>query len=195
MHGEKWRKVAVATAAVIMTASLAQAQTAALTVNQDGAHRSSGIHWPAGHAPEQADLFAHNELVIDAGCPAVWQHIVGAGKWPDWYPNARNVHIENNKTGVLRAGSRFTWNTFGLPIASTVHEFVPNSRAGWFGTSKDLDAYHTWLLLPAKRGCHVITEEVVKGKAAIALRESDPDAMHKGHDLWLATLKKVSEKK
>jgi hypothetical protein len=96
---------------------------------------------------------------------------------------------------VLRADSRFTWSTFGLPIVSTMHEFVPNSRAGWFGTSKDLDAYHTWLLLPATEGCRVVTEEVVKGKAAIALRESDPNAMHKGHDLWLAMLKHVSEAK
>ena len=191
----KGRNVAISAVAIsaLACASPAMAQTIALTINADGAHRSPDIHWPNDHTPQQADLFAHNELIIHASCAVVWKHIIAAIKWPDWYPNAQDVRISNNTSGVLRADSRFTWTTFGLPIVSSVHEFVPNSRAGWFGRSKNLDAYHTWLLLPVAKGCHVVTEEVVKGPAAIALRKSDPNAMHKGHDLWLASLKKVSE--
>jgi hypothetical protein len=40
-----------------------------------------------------------------------------------------------------------------------------------------------------------INEEVVKGSGAVNLRKSNPDAMHKGHDLWNASLKQVSERK
>jgi hypothetical protein len=39
-----------------------------------------------------------------------------------------------------------------------------------------------------------VTEEVVRGPGAVEFREKDPDAMHRGHDLWLSALKQVSEK-
>jgi hypothetical protein len=41
----------------------------------------------------------------------------------------------------------------------------------------------------------VVTDEVGKGKEAKHLRETDEGLMHRGHDLWLATLGWVSESK
>jgi len=38
----------------------------ALTCNGDGAQRSNQIHWPDGLHPEQADLFARNEIFVHA---------------------------------------------------------------------------------------------------------------------------------
>jgi len=162
--------------------------------DNDLAMRSPEIHWPPGHSPAEADLFAHNELLINAPCATVWQHIVAAPDWPQWYPNAHDVRILGGGGGALRRGTSFAWNTFDLEVESKVDEFVPKARIGWFGKHVGLDAYHTWLLSPAPHGCQVVTEEVVKGPMAVAMRKSDPDAMHKGHDLWLGTLKKVSEK-
>jgi hypothetical protein len=37
--------------------------------NPDWPLRSSEIHWPAGHTPADADLFAHNELLISCILP------------------------------------------------------------------------------------------------------------------------------
>jgi hypothetical protein len=56
-----------------------------------------------------------------------------------------------------------------------------------------MNAYHTFLLLKTDEGCHVVTEEVVKGPGAIELRKTHPQAMHEGHDLWLRNLKQRSE--
>ena len=39
----------------------------------------------------------------------------------------------------------------------------------------------------------MVTDEVGKGRDAEHLRETDEGLMHRGHDLWLATLKWVSE--
>ena len=39
----------------------------------------------------------------------------------------------------------------------------------------------------------MVTDEVGKGKDAGHLRETDESLMHRGHDLWLATLRWVSE--
>jgi hypothetical protein len=54
----------------------------ALAVNGDGAQRSKDIHWPDGFHPEQADPFAHNEIVVQASCEKVFANIVDAEVWP-----------------------------------------------------------------------------------------------------------------
>lgn len=165
----------------------------ALTFNGDGAQRSKNIHWPDGFHPEQADLFTHNEIVVHASCEKVFATLVDAQVWPSWYPNSHNVKLLNSPDGKLHKGTEFSWNTFDVPIESRVHEFVSNSRLGWFGNGTGMNAYHTFLLLKAGEGCHVVTEEVVKGSGAVEFREKQPNAMHEGHDLWLSTLKQRFE--
>jgi hypothetical protein len=177
------------------TAPLFSQSTADSTIKDDLGKRSPDIHWPAGFSPGDAALFAHNEVFVKAPCATVWQHLVAAQNWPAWYPNAQDVKIANNQSGALQPDSIFEWSTFGLPITSIVHEFVPNSRLAWFGKSKGLDAvfYHSWYLVPTSDGCQMITEEVVQGPGAIAFRDKDPSAMHRGHAAWLNGLKQVSE--
>jgi len=145
------------------------------------------------HDPAKADLFAHNELVIHAPCERVWQHIIDATKWPEWYPNAKAVQVMNGT--VLGQGSVFRWTTFGLAIESKVNEFVPYTRIGWYGYAPGTEPtfYHTWFLTETGDGCSVVTDEVGIGKDAAHLRETDEGLMHRGHDLWLATLKWMSE--
>jgi hypothetical protein len=185
--------VVLALTAGMMTALPASAQTSQVD-KPDWPLRSSENHWPAGHAPADADLFAHNELLIHASCSIVWQHLVQAQSWPKWYPNSHNVKLLNRSDGRLHQDTQFSWDTFGVHIQSHVHEFVRDSRIGWFGEGTDLDAYHTFLLLKAPEGCRVVTEEVVKGPGAVEFRKKDPYAMHRGHDLWLSSLRQVSEK-
>ncbi len=188
-------------AALVLAGSMAPgraatpAGTSMLTIQQDLAHREKDIHWPAGFDPSQADLFSHNALVINASCELVWGHIVDAAKWPQWYPNSRDVRVADGD--ILKEGAIFSWSTFGLPLESKVNEFVPYARIGWYGYAPGAapSFYHTWYLKPQDGGCLVTTDEVGKGKNAAQLRDSDESLMHRGHDLWLATLKWVSEGK
>ena len=197
-----WKVGRVVVLYVLVTGAIAagRAQTAgskptneALTFNGDGAQRSKGIHWPAGFHPEQADLFAHNEIAVHASCERVFANIVDAQVWPSWYPNSHNVKLLNSPNGKLNEGTHFSWDTFGVHIESRVHEFVPDRRIGWFGDGTGMNAYHTFLLLKTDKGCHIVTEEVVKGPGAVDFRKKQPNAMHEGHDLWLSTLKERSE--
>jgi uncharacterized protein YndB with AHSA1/START domain len=167
-----------------------------MSMKEDLAHRSPDIHWPAGFAPAKGDLFAHNELIIGASCARVWSHLVDAGRWPSWYPNSKAVQIQGAEQ-LLASGTVFRWTTFGLSIESKVHEYVPNQRLGWFGYAPGTTPsfYHTWYLEPSGATCHVVMEEVGIGKDAAGLRQSDETLMHRGHDLWLATLKWVAEAK
>jgi NAD(P)-dependent dehydrogenase (short-subunit alcohol dehydrogenase family) len=50
----------------------------ALTINGDGAQRNPDIHWPKGQHPENADLYAHNEIMLHASCETVFANIVDA---------------------------------------------------------------------------------------------------------------------
>jgi uncharacterized protein YndB with AHSA1/START domain len=197
-----WKVWRVVVLHVLVTGTIAagRAQTAgpkptneALTFNRDGAQRSKGIHWPDGFHPEQADLFAHNEITVHASCEKVFANIVDAQAWPSWYPNSHNVQLLNSPDGKVNEGTQFSWDTFGVHIESRVHEFVPDSRIGWFGDGTGMNAYHTFLLLKTDKGCHIVTEEVVKGPGAIDFRKKQPNTMHEGHDLWLSTLKEHSE--
>jgi uncharacterized protein YndB with AHSA1/START domain len=184
--------IGTATAGLAQTMQL-KPTNEALTLNGDGSQRLKDIHWPDGFHPGQADLFAHNEIVVHATCEKVFANIVDAQVWPSWYPNSHNVKLLNSPDGKLHEGARFSWDTFGVHIESRVHEFVPNSRIGWFGDGTGMHAYHTFLLLKEDAGCHIVTEEVVKGPGAVEFREKQPNAMHEGHDLWLSTLKQRSE--
>ena len=65
----------------------------AMSMKDDLAHRSTDIHWPAGFEPENADLFAHNDLIINASCERIWKHVIEASRWPIWYPNSKDVEI------------------------------------------------------------------------------------------------------
>ena len=65
----------------------------ALTINGDGAQRNPDIHWPKGQQPEDADLYAHNEIMVNASCEIVFANIVDAQSWPSWYPNSHNVDL------------------------------------------------------------------------------------------------------
>jgi hypothetical protein len=167
-----------------------------MSMKDDLARRSPDIHWPGGFEPEKADLFAHNELIINASCERIWSHIIDAKRWPIWYPNSQGVEIAGGDS-VLRDGTVFRWTTFGLTIESTVHEFVPNQRLGWFGYAPGAKPsfYHSWYLQPKGDMCHVVMDEAGVGKDAAGLRRSDETLMHRGHDLWLATLKWVAEAK
>jgi hypothetical protein len=104
-----------------------------MTMKNDLANRSLDINWPKGFTPAEAELFSHNELLVNASCERVWRHIVEATKWPEWYPNSKNVQILGDQDSVLKSGSAFRWTTFNLPLESRINEFVPFSRISWFG--------------------------------------------------------------
>jgi uncharacterized protein YndB with AHSA1/START domain len=166
----------------------------AITMKSDLENRPRDIHWPEGFDPATADLFSHNELVIHASCERVWGHIIDAARWPEWYPNSKDVRLIGGGPLLTRQGV-FRWTTFGFALESRINEFVPYSRIGWYGYAPDTapSFYHTWYLTPAGDACRVITDEVGKGKDATHLRETDEGLMHRGHDLWLATLKWAAE--
>ena len=160
---------------------------------KDLSQASSEIHWPQGFDPKTADAFVHNEIFIKAPANVIWQNLVKATEWPKWYSNSSDMQIAGGAKTELEADVEFTWKTFGFPIKSTIHEFTPNQRLGWFGAGTGIQAYHTWLIVPKDGGCEVITEETQIGPTAIQYNIEQPSAMYDGHHWWLTALKYRSE--
>jgi Polyketide cyclase / dehydrase and lipid transport len=164
-----------------------------VSITDDKQHRSAHIHWPADADPDRADLFAHNDIVINAPAEVIWDRLIRAAAWPDWYSNAASVTV-NDPGGVLGPGVTFDWVTFGAAIHSTVHEFAPASRIGWYATTDQWLAYHTWLLVPRSDGStYVVHEETDDGPNPRKLAEANPGHLHRGHDLWDFSLKFLCE--
>jgi hypothetical protein len=168
-------------------------ESTVMSIIEDIQHRSAHIHWPEGIVPDQADLFAHNDIVIAATTGRIWEHLIHATAWPDWYYNSSDVTV-NAPGGLLGAGVTFDWTTFGSHVQSTVHEFEPRARIGWYAEADQLVTYHTWLLEPRdERTTYLVMEEAGTGVIPKALADSNPGHMHRGHDLWNISLKFLCE--
>ncbi len=181
-------------------------------VSRDRAERSPDVHWPSALSLQWSEMFAHNEIEINAASTTVWDHLVQARRWPQWYPIPGKVKIRGSSP-ILQKDTRFTWSGFDLPLDvnvfgefnhgdmdSTVFEYVPDSRIGWLSCGPETIhgplcvTYHTWLLTPTGTNrCHVVFEEVATGPAAEYTRGSCAEILHASHQQWLEQLKKVSE--
>lgn len=146
------------------------------------------INWPERYRPENCAVHVVNELAMDAPPQAVWDCLIDAEKWPDWYPNAANVVVEGAPDGRLSAGAKFRWKTFGVTIDTVVAEFEPVTRIAWSATAFGLEVYHAWLITPRGEGCLVLTEETQNGFLARLGHWMRPGQMHKFHQIWLENL-------
>lgn len=123
---------------------------------------------------------------------AVWPWLVSARHWHDWYPEFRDVVIEDGGAD-LRAGSRFRWRAFGVSLRSEVLEFVPPERLGWTAQATGIDAYHAWLIETLPSGCRVRSEETQNGWVARLNHFLRPSSVASIHQLWLERLAKKAK--
>jgi len=148
------------------------------------------INWPERYRPENCAVHVVNTLEMDVAPGAVWDCLIHASAWPEWYPNAANVTVHGAPDGRLAAGAKFRWKTFGVTIDSRVEEFEPATRIAWSAKTFGLDVYHAWLIVPSPDGCKVITEETQDGFLARLGQWLRPGQMHKFHQIWLENLGK-----
>jgi Polyketide cyclase / dehydrase and lipid transport len=154
---------------------------------------SSPIRYPPPYAPNRTRVYVSNHLEMAAPCERVWAWLVRAPLWPSWYPNAVGVRIESPAGATdLALGTRFHWKTFGIWIDSVVEECVAGERIAWSARAPGVDAYHAWLLTPAGRSCHVLTEETQNGWLAALTNFVMPNRMHTHHQIWLERLRDKS---
>ncbi len=149
---------------------------------------SQEISWPDFNHPDNCAIHVRNKLDMNAKPSSVWDCLVDATHWPEWYKHASEVVMQEEAQKILQLGSKFRWKTMGAGITSTVLEFVPHERLAWNGRAFGLDVYHAWLLVPSERGCLVITEETQRGLTAQLGKFFLNRKMQNAHQLWLECL-------
>ncbi|CAF1090653.1 unnamed protein product [Didymodactylos carnosus] len=126
---------------------------------------------------------------MDSSADVVWQWLIHARKWPEYYSNSSNVQYENESGPILKSDTVFRWKTFDVSLISEVKEYVENERIAWTGKGFGLDVYHAWLIMPnGKGGCIVRTEEVQHGFVSRLGKLFFPSRMHAQHQHWLEQL-------
>ena len=154
---------------------------------------SDQIHWPETYTPEEAGFFVHNEIEIQAEPEVVWQILIQAETWPEWYEGASDVKITSGQKGVLQARTQFSWRTMGQDFVSTIQKFEAPYRLSWESNKKSIRGYHAWLILPTQDGCRVITSEAQHGFLTTMQKLFLPNKLRKLHDIWLEELKRKAE--
>jgi len=151
--------------------------------------QEKSIAWPPRFHPDVAPVHVSNSLEMRASPELVWRALVDAWRWPEWYPNARNVRILSGGD-FLAPGATFRWTTFGATIVSEVVEFLPFERIAWTGRAIGIDVYHAWLIAPSQTGCRVRTEETQYGFLARLASRLMPQRMRTFHQIWLENLER-----
>ncbi len=171
-----------------------RAQTSEMS--SDRAHRDMAIRWPSAYDPSVAPVFSHNELLIHTDCHRTFARLADATAWPNWLVIVKDVANETpEKTGQ---GALYRLKIFGSPIQSRIVEFEADGRISWipFGadeTETRHGHYHAWHFVPQTSNCLVITEETGIGPGDRKDPAAGSHLMHKAHELWLDSLRYISE--
>jgi hypothetical protein len=150
------------------------------------------IRWPEEFDPNKCPIHVRNELVMSARPEVVWAWLIRAVRWPNWYPNSHNVHIEDSAAPDLAPGVHFRWKTNGVSLRSKVLEFDPCERLAWDARAPGVQAYHAWYIERRPDGCRVLTEETQNGWLARLGALLMPNKMHRVHQMWLERLQSMA---
>lgn len=151
------------------------------------------INWPTAYEPQKATFFVTNQIDVAAPPEAVWDVIVAAAAWPEWYDGASDVKVEGSPGGRLARGSVIAWRTMGLNFRSVVHEFQAPHRLAWESRRGDIQGYHAWLLVATPTGTRVVTEESQFGFLARMQRWFLRDKLRNLQEDWLLQIKRHAE--
>ena len=180
------------TITITMTIALSGCYSVKKTV-ENSHPLSKEISWPEAYIPEESKFFVHNEVDINATPETVWNILINAGEWEDYYKGASNLVLIDNTTGKLDENSVFTWKTMGLDFTSTILEFEAPYRLSWESNKKTIRGYHAWLIVRTENGVKLVTSEAQHGFMTLLQKAFIPNKLSKLHDTWLAEIKHRSE--
>jgi uncharacterized membrane protein len=152
------------------------------------------ITWPEKYRPDRAQFFVHNEITMAAPAKVIWEILLDAEAWPQWYRGAKEVKIIKGGSQKISANSVVHWKTMGMYFDSEVREFQPYRRLAWESRKAVIQGYHAWLILPQPDGsCKVITEESFQGPLGRLQGIFIPNKLHGLHQEFLEGLKVKTE--
>jgi uncharacterized protein YndB with AHSA1/START domain len=157
------------------------------------------VTWPYQYDPRRSAIYALNDIDVKAPPEVVWNLLVDAENWSNYFPAEDQVKILSGESALAR-GTKWTRMTVGIPTRLIVTEYVPFSRISWMtvvdGDETGSSAYHGWVITPTDTGCHVLSEETQQGPYFLEeLGRKHPGGLYKYHQEWVEALARAAEKK
>lgn len=155
------------------------------------------VAFPPENDPRVSALYALNEIDVRAPAEAVWQLLVDAENWSDYFPPEDQIKILSGESELI-LGTRFARVTVGFTMTSVVTECVPFRRLSWSttvdGNTSGSSAFHGWVITPTDSGCHLLTEETLRGPFFLEeIGRKSPGALFKYHQDWVELLAEAAE--
>lgn len=180
------------TIAIGLAALLSSCYSVKKTV-ENGGDNVNKIEWPDEYVPEESNFFVHNEIEIKASPQEVWDVLIQAQTWEDWYEGASEIRFIEGPDGPLTANSIMEWKTMGQKFTSTIKEYEAPYRLAWVSEKRGIRGYHAWLIIPTDTGSLLITSESQHGFVSTMEKLFMPNKLHELHDSWLLGIKERSE--
>jgi hypothetical protein len=154
----------------------------------------SKINWPAGLSPTEADLYARQDVCVQASAQRVWDRLTITGYWPQWCPQMSHAQITTHPNDRLSAESTFVLEVDGQRLDATVSDYVPRQQLSWFGYGEQVSGYCGIVLEEGPEGCLVRMELTLnRGGSPSAQGLADLFA-DRGLRPWLTALKESTER-
>jgi len=162
---------------------------------ESGQPYNEQINWPQGYQLNETEFYLHNKIEIEASPQIVWNILMNAEDWPNWYMGMNNVKVVNSDTGIIDGKVDMAFNTMNRDFKARVIEYEPYERLSWETMDDDMMGVHAWLFIPTEKGCMVVTDESQYGKLAKLQKIFLPNKLRKLHDVWLEEMKIKAEAK
>lgn len=162
---------------------------------ESGKPYNEQINWSNNYKLSETEFYIHNRIEIEASPEKVWNILINAEEWPNWYDGMKSTKVIDSKNGILTSKSKLKFNTMNRDFDGEVIEFEPYERLSWETINPKLNALHAWLIIPTDKGCIVVTDESQKGRLAKLQTIFVPNKLKNLHQFWLTELKKKAESK
>lgn len=125
---------------------------------------SEKFNWPKAFKPADSDVFIHHEIDINASALVVWDILIHAAKWPEWYNRAEGLTLVKSADGKLGASGIFIWKPAGK-FTAAIKEFNPPYHICRLGKTdhEKMTVYNARVIMPSRDGCKAILYQTRNG--------------------------------
>ncbi len=157
------------------------------------------VIFPPENDPRSSELYALNDIDVNAPPEVVWQLLADAENWSSYFPPEDQIKILSGEP-ELALGTKYSRITVGFAMSCVVRECIPFRRLAWSTTVDGDDtgstAFHGWVITPTDKGCHVLTEETLRGPFFLEeIGRKNSGALYRYHQDWVELLAKAAEAK
>ena len=136
-----------------------------------------------------APVLADHKIDIDAPLAVVWQLLINVNSWTAWNPEITSAYLDGGFVTV----TSFEWESYELPVTSTIYQVEQHRRILWGGIANGITAFHEWIFFESDRGVQIQTRESFGGPPVDADEAGMQSMLDESLASWLGRIKDAAE--